>query len=84
MKAALGPLMFALAFVGIYATAGCGSSLAAIDDPEYADVARKLADCRAEARGAVQIGATPSEAWLVYEKCKTEHGLSGAGKDGGP
>lgn len=54
---------------------GCASTLPALDDPELAAAAKVLADCRADARGAIQTGSSPEEAWDSYLACKKRGGL---------
>lgn len=60
---------------------GCGAALPAVDDPELAAVAKKLANCRTEARAYVQTSGDPQSretalaAYNVYEKCKEREGV---------
>lgn len=53
----------------------CASVLPTLDDPELADVAKKLSDCRTEARASVQTGDTNEQAYAVYQQCKHDAGL---------
>lgn len=84
--------LFLAALLGLalpFAIGACADTLSAIDDPELATTAAKLAKCRGEARAALQASADPKSkqaaeaAFYVYESCKIREGVSGATHDGG-
>lgn len=63
-----------LTMAAAFVACGCGAALADLDDPVYADVAAKLAACRAEGRAAAADGGGDA-GMAAYERCKCAHAL---------